>query len=403
MYIRREAEQALASLLKQYKVVLVTGPRQVGKSTMVNECLPDRFRRVTLDDPAMLSQAVADRSLFFADHPLPLVIDEVQYAPQLFSYIKFLVDQGPERGVAVLTGSQTYQLMRGVRESLAGRVAVLELPGLSLRETMGRIGRGPFIPGQSRLAAEDVPQRPDVWHAIWRGCLPELQDPAMDWGQYYANYERTYLERDVRDLINPRDETAFYRFLVSCAARTAQLLNYSSIANDIDVDVKTVKSWVSVLETSGIVRIMQPYFSNTVKRLSKTPKIFFTDTGLACHLLGWTNPEVLRKGAMAGELFETFAVSEVLKSFQSAGRSTRDVLFYRDARKREIDLVVREGRVLHPIEIKKSSTPDRNMLKNFAALEEIADAEVGDGAVLCMVDRPFSIADRVKAVPIWCI
>lgn len=406
MYIHREAEPTLRSLLGQFKVVLVTGPRQVGKTTLIRTCLADEYGYVTLDDPVALSQAREDPALFFQDHPLPLVIDEVQYAPGLFGYVKYLVDQQDKQGQVVLTGSQTYHLMQGVSESLAGRVALLELPGLSMRELLGTAGRGPYVPGVTVPAAPAESTAatggmPDIWELAWRGSMPRLQQPDVDWDTYYANYERTYLERDVRALINVRDSSAFYRFLVAAAARTGQLLNMSDLANDVDIDAKTVKSWLSVLQASGIVRLVQPWFSNVTKRLSKTPKLHFMDTGLACHLLGWTSPEVLARGAMAGNIFETFVVGEVLKSFLNAGRDGQAVFFYRDASKREVDLLIRDGRTLHPVEIKAGASPRREAIASFAALDALGDVEVGAGAVLCRAERPYSLSESVKAVPVW--
>lgn len=401
MYIPREAESTLNHLLAQYKVVLVTGPRQVGKSTMIERCLGDRYNSVTLDDPVALTQATGDPALFFQDHPAPLVIDEVQYAPELFRYVKFLVDAEDRRGQIVLTGSQSYRLMQGVSESLAGRVGILDLSGISLREELGTSGRGAYVPGKSRLST--VAQPGNLWERIWRGAMPEVVTGAVDWATYYANYERTYLERDVRELVNVRDVSAFYRFLVATAARTGQLLNMSDIANDVGIDAKTVSRWLSVLEASGIILRLQPYFPNAAKRVSKTPKLHFMDTGLAAHLLGWVTPEVLARGAMAGALFESYVVAEIARSHMNAGRGTDGLYFYRDARKREIDLLVVDGRVVHPIEVKAGANPGRGDIASFSALDAIGGLEVGDGAVVCRALNVYSISEHVKAVPIWAV
>ena len=296
-YRRREAEATLRSLMGQFKVVLITGARQVGKTTMLQHVLPGGFRYVTLDDPRAGVLAREDPALFFAANRPPVAIDEVQRAPGLFQQVKFLVDRSDETGLVVLTGSQTFHLMQGVSESLAGRVAVLEMTGMSLRELTGCGGRGPYVPtpgadGARRDPSEDL----DLWATIHRGSMPRLMDASVSWDAFYTGYVRTYLERDVRDLIRVKDEESFYRFLVACAARTGGLVNRSDLARDAGVDAKTAQGWLSVLRASGVVRLLRPLWSNAVKRLAKTPKLYFTDTGLACHLLGWNTAQTLRRG-----------------------------------------------------------------------------------------------------------
>ena len=320
MYRHREAEAALLSLMRQFKVVLVTGARQVGKTTMLQHLLPGDFRYVTLDDPRAGVLAREDPALFFDANRLPVAVDEVQRVPGLFQQVKFLVDQSPEMGRVVLTGSQTFHLMRGVSESLAGRVAVLEMTGMSLRELTGCGGRGPYVPSAvGDGGRRDPPEDLDLWAAIHRGSMPRLMDPSVSGDAFYTGYVRTYLERDVRDLIAVKDETSFYHFLVACAARTGRLVNRSDLARDAGIDVKTAQNWLSVLQASGVVRLLRPFWSNATKRIAKTPKLYVTDTGLACYLLGWNSPETLRRGAMAGHMFETFVVGEVIKSYLNAG------------------------------------------------------------------------------------
>ena len=402
MYIEREIQPIIESYLKQFKVVLVTGARQVGKTTMLKHTLPQAFSYTSLDDLDMLSRIQEDSALFFMENELPLVIDEIQYAPELFMRIKHVVDESDQKGDIVLTGSQTYQLMKGVSESLAGRVGILELSSLSLREVLGRLRHTPFVP---RLMAESAPAPSgfDLWEHIQRGSMPELADPQMDAYAYYSSYIRTYLERDVRDLIKVRDESKFYDFMVACAARTGQLLNMTDIANTVGVDTGTVQGWLSVLQASGIVHLLRPFFANTNKRLAKTPKLYFYDTGLACHLAAWNSAEALRRSAMAGHMFETFAVSEVLKSYLNSGKDLRNVSFFRDSRKREIDLVIQGGNMLHPVEIKTAATVSKDALKNFSALEGLAGFEVGFGAVVCQTEKPYLIAKNVQAIPIHAI
>ncbi len=404
MYRRREAEATLLSLMGQFKVVLVTGARQVGKTTMLQHVLPEDFRYVTLDDARAGVLAREDPVLFFDANRLPVAVDEVQRVPELFQQVKFLVDQSPEVGRVVLTGSQAFHLMQGVSESLAGRVAILEMTGMSLRELTGCGGRGPYVPSEVGDDGRcESPENLDLWATIHRGSMPRLMDPSVSWDAFYTGYVRTYLERDVRDLITVKDEASFYHFLVACAARTGRLVNHSAFARDAGVDTKTAQSWLSVLQASGVVRLLRPFWSNATKRLTKTPKLYFTDTGLACHLLGWSSPETLRRGAMAGHVFETFVVGEVIKSYLNAGGDARNVHFYRDARQREIDLIIQEGRVLHPVEIKTSATVTREAAAGFSVLNDVGDYDVGAGAVICQTREPYPVTATVKAVPVWSI
>ena len=404
MYRHREAEATLLSLMGQFKVVLVTGARQVGKTTMLQHVLPEDFRYVTLDDPRAGVLAREDPVLFFDANRLPVAVDEIQRVPGLFQQVKFLVDQSPEVGRVVLTGSQTFQLMQGVSESLAGRVAILEMTGMSLRELTGCGGRGPYVPSEVGDDGRcESPENLDLWATIHRGSMPRLMDPSVSWDAFYTGYVRTYLERDVRDLITVKDEASFYHFLVACAARTGRLVNHSALARDAGVDTKTAQSWLSVLRASGVVRLLRPFWSNATKRLTKTPKLYFTDTGLACHLLGWSSPETLRRGAMAGHVFETFVVGEIIKSYLNAGGDARNVHFYRDARQREIDLIIQEGRVLHPVEIKTSATVTREAAAGFSVLNDVGDYDVGAGAIICQAREPYPVTATVKAVPVWSI
>lgn len=403
MYIKREIEAKLDSYLKQFKVVLVTGARQVGKTTMLRHHLPTEYEYVSLDDMNQLMLASTDSAAFLNEHRLPIVIDEVQQAPDLFRQAKLVVDGTDECGMIVLTGSQTYNLMQGVSESLAGRVGILEMTPFSLREVVGSIVRGPYVPQEVERTEFSHPDGLDIWKHIQRGSMPRLQDEDIDWYDFYASYVRSYLERDVRQLINLKDERTFYNFMIACAARTGQLLNVSDIAETVGVDAKTAQGWLSALQASGIVYIMQPFWTNTNKRLAKTPKLYFMDTGLACHLGGWNTPDQLSRGAMAGQMFETFVVSEVLKSYKNAGRDTRSVSFYRDARKREIDLVIQDGRTLHPVEIKAGMTVRSDAVKNFSCLDDISGYEVGLGHVICQTEEPYYISRDVQAVPVWAI
>ena len=403
MYITREIEAKLESYLRQFKVVLVTGQRQAGKTTMLKQRLAASYEYATLDDMNVLDLAASDPKGFFAADRLPLIVDEVQQAPDLFRHVKLTVDNLEPCGQIVLTGSQTYQLMQGVSESLAGRVGILELPTLSLREVLGRAGSGHYVP--SKWEKADIPHltSDELWTHIQRGSMPRLQDPTVDWYDYYASYVKSYLERDVRQLINLKNERTFYKFMIACAARTGQLLNLSDIADTVDIDVKTAQGWLSILQASGIVYVMQPFWANTTKRLAKTPKLYFMDTGLACYLTAWSAPEQLRLGAVSGQMFETFVVSEVLKSYMNAGRDTRSVSFYRDSAKREIDLVIQDGHTLHPVEIKAGVQVRAGRVQNFSCLQGLSGFEVGFGQVICQTPEPYLITRDVQAVPVCAI
>ena len=405
MYISREVETTIDSMLRQGKVVLVTGARQVGKTTVLQHHLGQTFHYVSLEDPAALSAAKQDSVLFFQTHALPLIIDEIQRAPELFSSVKWVVDQSQEKGQIVLTGSQTYHLMKGVSESLAGRVRIIEMPSLSLRELRGDAGDPhPYVPAPVEASDCVAPREGyDLWEVMQRGSMPELQDPSIEWDAFYADYVSAYLERDVRALVSVKDEAKFYRFMVACAARSGQLFNASDVGNAIDADHKTVAAWLSVLQASNIVRIVEPFWPNIGKSLTKTPKIYFMDTGLVCHLTRWTTADQLRNGAVAGHVFETFVVSEVLKSYLNARGNVRDVWFYRDAKKREVDLVIQQGHVLHPVEIKTSALVKGDAVKNFSCLADLPGYELGFGQVICQTVEPYFVTSEVQAVPVWAI
>ena len=403
MYVTRHAEQTVLGLLREAKVVLVTGARQVGKTTMLKHCMPEGYGYVSLDAPDA-ERLARDPELFFQRYAPPVVIDEVQRRPELFDYVKHLVDQSDARGQIVLTGSQTFHLMKGVSESLAGRVAILELSGLSLREVLGSPNRQPFVPQVfDRYRGARTPHDLDLWHRIHRGSMPALADESLDWERYYRDYTRTYLERDVRGLVAVQDEDAFYRFLVACAARSGQLFNAAGVADDVGVSPKTAQHWLSVLQASGVAFLLRPFWSNVGKRLTKAPKLYFYDTGLVCYLTGWIDEEVARRGAASGSLFETFAVGEVMKSYLNAARDTRVVRFYRDGRRREIDLVLQRGRALHPVEVKQAAVVGTDAASSFRALEAFGDYELGEGALICQTAEPVPVSGDVTALPVWCI
>lgn len=401
MYITREIEKIFNSYLKQFKVVLVTGPRQVGKTTMLEHVLPSKYKRVSLHDLDLLERIKEDSALFFNDNKPPLVIDEIQYAPELFLRIKQVADSSTEKGTIVITGSQTFQLMKGVSDSLAGRVGILDMNSFSIREITNNLKHLPYIPSPIKDGNSNNKIKINLWEHIHRGSMPELSNKEIKSEAYYRSYIRTYIERDVRELASIRNERSFYRFMVACAARTGQLINYSEIAQTVGVDTGTVRGWMSILEASGIIHIMQPFYINTTKRLTKSPKLYFMDTGLVCYLAAWNSPENLKRGAQAGHIFETFVVSEILKSFINNGKDTRAISFYRDGHKKEIDILIQDGDVLHPVEIKMSSNPTLEAVKNFEILENYKDYKTGFGSVICQTQNPFYISPSVQAISVF--
>ena len=401
-YKKRAIEEILRQYLKQFKVVLVTGPRQVGKSTLLKQILQDKYEYVTLDDMNELDMAQSDPAQFFRNHRTPLIIDEVQYAPNLFRQIKYLADQSDEKGQFCLTGSQTYELMQNVSESLAGRIGILELSGFSLREQNGIECNIPFLPTEQyyEIRKSSLIQENDIWSRIFRGSMPELLDAEINQSFFYNSYIKTYIERDVRQLINVKDEKLFYQFLIAIAARTGELFVPNDIANTIGVSLQTVKAWTSVLEASGLIFILRPYSNNILKRAIKTSKIYFADTGLVCSLVGWDTPTTLRNGAMSGNIFETYIISEIIKSYRNAGHDTNSLYYYRDRDKKEIDMLIIKNATIHPIEIKKSAQPASSMAKNFPVLKEIPNMTIGEGCIICLAENLIRINDTLSIVPI---
>jgi uncharacterized protein len=384
--------------------LLLTGPRQVGKTTLLEHCAGPERRRVTLDDLDQRDLARRDPKLFLQRHPPPVLIDEVQYAPELLSAIKIAVDRAQRPGQFWLTGSQKFRLMQGVSESLAGRAAVLDLLGLSQAEIAGAADAvAPFLPTAAWLSAARARARPltllETYRAIWRGALPRAAlDPGLPLEIFFSSYLQSYVQRDVRALARVGDELAFQRFVRAAAARTGQLLNHADLARDVDVDQKTIKHWLGILEASGLIFLLPPWHSNLTKRLVKTPKLYFLDTGLCAYLTQWTSAESLEAGAMAGQVFETYVVAEVLKSWWHNGRRA-PLYFYRDRDGREIDLIIEQDDLLHPIEIKKTATPSRNAAMAFGRLESLGRRR-GPGAVLCLCESDLPLTEDTSAIPV---
>lgn len=403
----RTLQKTVHRVSGSFPVLLLTGPRQVGKTTLLELCAGDHAsagrRYVTLDDLDARSLAREDPALFLQRWPPPLIIDEIQYAPQLFSAIKVIVDREKRNGMFWMTGSQKFHLMRGITESLAGRVAVLDLLGLSRAELAGRSAASlPFVPTADWVArSREAGTMPlmDLYREIWIGSFPRVHEHGPEVRDlFYRSYIQTYIQRDVRDLLRISDQTAFHRFMVSVAARTGQLLNYAALSRDAGIDNKTARAWLSVLEASGLVYLLQPYHTNLSKRLVRAPKLYFLDTGLASYLTRWPDPASLEAGNMSGAILETWVVAEVIKSYWHQGLEC-GIYFYRDDDQNEIDLLIESGDTIFPVEIKKTASPRKTVRTQFGVLERLG-RRVGPGAVLCMVERDVPLTSTVTAIPV---
>ncbi|MFA7231348.1 MAG: ATP-binding protein [Victivallaceae bacterium] len=404
MFISRTLETAFLEASKFFPAVLVTGPRQVGKTTFLCNLREDTRKYVTLDNMLDCSMARNDPQGFLARYSPPVLIDEIQYAPELLPYIKIMIDNARQtenenrHGMFWLTGSQQFHLMKGVTESLAGRVGIVDLLGFSQSELTGRHSE-PFLPDIKFHVDSVTSDVMELYRRIWTGAFPEIvMDNGEHWTIFYSSYLRTYLERDVRDLSNIGDLEHFTRFLRAVAARTGQILNYSDLARDADITMPTAKAWLSILKTSGLVWLLESYFNNITKRMIKAPKLFMLDTGLCAFLTGWSSPKVLEAGAMAGAIFETWCFTEILKSYLHNGRSQVPFYFYRDKDKREIDLLIEQNGTLYPVEFKKSASAKLDDARHFKILEQIKKP-VGTGAIICMYPELVQLSPDCRIIP----
>ncbi len=407
-YIKRHMEETILQVSREYPALLLTGPRQSGKTTMLKMLAEkENINReyVSLDDLTIREMAKWDPALFLQIHKPPVLIDEIQYAPELFTYIKIYIDEHRTPGDFWMTGSQIYRLMKGVQEALAGRVALLHMSPMSQREICGypvrpfRIDLDDFVSDAKTIKAVTTPE---LFERIWKGSMPGIASGQYsDRDLYYSSYISTYIERDVRDLSGSIDALKFHRFITCVAARTAQLLNYNAVAEDADIDIQTSKAWINVLETSGIIFLLHPYSNNVLKRTIKTPKVYFNDTGLVCYLTKWSSPENAESGAMNGALLENYAISEIMKSYQNVGLEPY-LYFYRDRDSKEIDVILEGDGKLCPLEIKKTATPDKRIVKTFEIINR-SPLSIGTSAVLCMAEQ-FGAFDRNNLIiPIWMI
>lgn len=404
-YIKRDMEKVVSNLTKEYSCILITGPRQVGKTTML-EHLDKSRKKVTLDDLQERNLARTDPEMFLKLHKPPILIDEVQYAPELFAYIKIAIDNGAVPGSFWLTGSQSYKLMRLAQESLAGRVAILNLTTLSQNELYSNVSNKPFEISldslTERASCKKIANVQEMFERIWKGGMPGLAS-----GKYtnrdifYSSYLQTYLSRDVKDEISIKDDGQFIDFLRAVACRAGQELNIHSIATDVDVSDDTAKRWLSLLEKSEVIFYLHPYSNNLLKRVVKTPKLYFFDTGLMCYLTKYSNAEILQNSSINGAILENYIVAEIRKSYLNCGKEMF-MYYFRDKEQREIDIVLENDGVLHPIEIKKSSNPTQSMVKNFNILKKSA-LPVGQGAIICMKDNLSALDRDTLIIPVWCI
>jgi len=418
MYIHRAAEDTIQQISKTFPILLITGPRQTGKTTTLrylaknDETSGKKRTYVTLDNPEIRALAKSEPELFLQRYKTPLLIDEIQYAPELFPYIKMAVDADRQNGAFWLTGSQSFLLMKNVSESLAGRVGIVTLLGLSQSE----INSTPSLaystePEQLLSRINTVPPKTvdEIYQMIFRGSMPELYaNPEISREQFYAAYIQTYLLRDVNDLTQIGDKDTFYRFLVAVAARTGHMLVYDDLAKDVGISAPTAKRWISILTASHIICLVQPYYNNALKRMVKSSVVHFLDTGLCSYLLRWDSPENLERGAVSGNILESFVFTEVYKSYLNAGIIQPPLYYYRDTDKREIDLLIVANNTISPIEIKKTAAPDKKTVSHIRYVrEKLAESNsgvsVGVGSVLCLVRDIVPLTKEDWAVPVWVI
>lgn len=422
-YIKRACEDTIAQVSNMFPVLLVTGPRQVGKTTLLQNLAESQKdlgierKYVTLDDPDARYLAKHDPALFLQRYEPPVLIDEIQYATELLPYIKMSVDRSKRKGDFWITGSQVFRLMKNVSESLAGRVGIVNLLGLSDAEIYHTQSK-PFVTDSKQLLKRLSVTKPrglnEIYQRIFRGSMPELYaDENVDPETYYRSYVDTYLQRDIRDLAQVADEMQFYNFMTIVAAQTSKPIVYEELAKAAGISSPTAKKWLSILVSSHIIALVQPYHNNALKRVVKMPLLHFLDTGLAAYLLKWGNPESLEKGAMSGAFFESYVFSEIYKSYLNVGKEP-PIFYYRDKDQKEIDLLIYQNGVLSPVEIKKAASPGKSAIKNFRVLDAVSKettfegletlkTEIGTGSVVCMANDLLPIDEKNWYVPVWLI
>lgn len=406
--LKRTLTKHLDHITKHFPVLFLTGPRQVGKSTLLENYCTKKYNKVSLDNLDEREKAQQDPALFLLDHEPPLFIDEVQYAPQLFPYIKIYVDTHKNKnGLFLLTGSQKFSMIKEIQESLAGRVAIIDMLGFSNREIQKNPDYSPLLPTETYLKKiRSTKLKPlsnlQLFTKIWLGSFPSLvNNKGKERELYYSSYIRTYIERDIKNLFRIEDTITFHNFIKAAAARTGQLLNYTDLAKDLAIDVKTAKNWLSILELCGLIYLLPPYYNNVTKRIIKTPKLYFLDTGLCAYLTGWDNPKSLEAGAMNGAVLETYVFTEILKSYWHNAKEP-NIYFYRDKDGKEIDFLLETNNTLYPIEVKKTMLPNKTMVRNFGVLKNL-EKDLGNGIILSLKPEVSYITETTLSLPIWAL
>lgn len=409
MYIERSLEKTFMLVSEEYPVVFLDGPRQVGKTTLLHKLAEkDNRTYISLDDLEIRRIANDTPQLFFQLYKPPLLIDEIQYAPNLFPYIKLQVDSNHKNGDFWLTSSQQYRFLRGISESLAGRIAIVSLFSFSLDELRNKATSELFSLTLDYLTKKipfcDKIAYMDIFDYIARGGMPMLNiNKDMDRDRYFKNYINSYISRDAVDYYGINNPNLFYKFLIACSARVGQLINYSSISTEIGISMPTAKAWMQVLEAMGIVFLLHSFEKTQIKSITKTPKLYFMDTGFASYLMGWPNGKILEKSIQSGALFENLVVSEIKKNIESINDSTTKLYFFRDKNQREIDLLIERNRVIYPLEIKKSLNLDKSMIKSFDVLENMLDYTIGEGGIIYPGDKIIPLNEKNYSIPIYLI
>lgn len=402
-YIKRELERKFLKMNDFFKAVLVTGARQVGKTTMLKHLAEGTNRTyVSLDNAMVRELAQKDPVLFFQTYKPPILIDEIQKAPELFEQIKIMCDESEEKGRFWLTGSQQFNMMKKVRETLAGRIGITELYGLSQREKDGTVfdeeldfSLDKLQPRRQKAGKNDVIK---VFRHIWEGGMPQVigVDEEMR-NEYFNSYIDTYLMRDVTEVGGITDAVKFRKFLSGCAALVAEQINYATLAESAEISAPTAREWLKILQGLHIIYLLEPYSNNELKRLSKTPKLYFCDTGLCAYLSMWLTPETLLSGAASGHYYENYVVMELVKNYAYA-KSKVNLTYYRDSNLKEIDILVEENDTIHPLEIKKSANPDKREIKKFSLIDKSA-LKHGNGGIVCMCEDPLPIDGNNCFIP----
>ncbi len=393
----REVKERVKKINDTFRVLVVTGPRQVGKTTLLESVMPENMTKISLDDETLRKEAKENPKIFLDSYSTPLFIDEVQYAPELFPYIKMRVDKDKIRGQYWLSGSQLFDLMKNVTESLAGRAGIVKMNSFTYSEIVRNTKKEVFDP--DNMKQHEYIDVNEIFERIFNGGMPELYDiEDMDRNDFYYSYINTYIEKDIKKIKNIGNVEAFKRFMRDVAIRTGTTLNYSDIANDIGVSVNTIKDWFSILVSTGLVYLLEPYSSNKIKRLTHMPKIIFMDLGLACYLANWENAKALQLSDLSGHFFESYVISELVKSYDNKGMRL-EISHFRNKETEEIDLIMFKNNTLYPLEIKKTANPRKDMLKNFKYLEK-TNMKIGQGGIICLYDKLMKLDENNYIIPV---